>query len=127
MVEAPTSTRVNIGELAKQIKESEFETFSLTTGRLLPDNEMREIFENCRKEQLRDPRFAIKLLKDEIRVLPLVNGLRNAELRGQRRKLSSIPLDQDVLVHYAKSVGIKMRTDRLVTAVARLIERQEAE
>ncbi len=88
---------------------------------------MREIFENCRKEQLKDPRFAIKLLKDEIRVLPLVNGLRNIELRGQRRKLSSILLDQDVLVHYAKSVGIKMRQDRLMTTVARLIQRQEAE
>lgn len=126
MVETFTSARATIGELAKQIKENEFAIFAQTIGRP-PDEATREIFDNSTKELLRDPRIKIKFLKDEIRALPLVNLLRNSRSIAKDQKLSTTLLDHEALVECAKSIGIKMRKDRLVTAVSRLIERQEAE
>ncbi len=125
MVEAFTPTRATIGDLARQVEEKEFQNFTLIAG-IPQDEESRRRFDLCSREQFRDPRFEFKLIKDEIRVLPLVNLLRNNE-RGKDEKLGSIPLDHEALIDCAKSIGIKMREDRLITAVARLVKRQEAE
>lgn len=112
--------RLTIPQLVNQAKDFRLKLFARTIGRSADD--AGEIIGYLQKSESLDLRRERSLLRDEIKVLPLVQRLEQTS-PGQR--LSEIPLDVKSLFELSQDMGLRLSKERLVTAMDRLLIKQE--